>query len=145
MVQCKFWEYLSNLQLRRSKDFLINIPKALFTDNTIIETAFRKDASISLGNIQNIRLSERDREECQCFYVFIILDFEAARLFVLRASSGILAQKHDQKYELSSFYVCFCSAYNCRNYHSWFMLPLLMKKCLCVAMPFFYFFNGSLS
>ena len=71
------------------------------------------------------------------------LDFEAARLFVLRASSGILAQKHDQKYELSSFYVDLFCFHDFRNYHFWFMLLRHMKNCLFVAMLFFYFFNGT--
>lgn len=71
------------------------------------------------------------------------LDFEAARLFVLRASSGILAQKHDQKYELSSFYVDLLCFLDFRNYRCWFMLLRHTKKCLFVAMLFFYFFNGT--
>ena len=73
----------------------------------------------------------------------LILDFEAARLFVLRASSGILAQKHDQKYELSSFYVLLFFFDDFRNYRFWFMLLRHTKKCLFVATLFYYFFNGS--
>lgn len=38
------------------------------------------------------------------------LDFEAIKTFMLRASAGVVKQKHDSKYELSSFQVCVLSS-----------------------------------
>lgn len=39
-----------------------------------------------------------------CFIV-LILDYENSKNFTLRASSGIVSQRHDSKYELSTFQV----------------------------------------
>lgn len=41
-----------------------------------------------------------------------VLDFEAIKTFMLRASAGVVKQKHDNKYELSSFQVCVLPTFN---------------------------------
>ena len=50
-----------------SSDFLINTPRMLFSDSPDLLSFFRPHSSIRLGNIQEIRLSEFEREECVCW------------------------------------------------------------------------------
>ena len=78
---------------RCSRNFLINVPMKLFSDVPVLKAPFRSDACINLGNIQHIRLSEDDRKHF----------FESVEHYMLRASSGILKQKNDSRYELASF------------------------------------------
>lgn len=78
----------------------------MFSDIPPLAAPFRDDISIRLGNDQQLRLPESDRKECHlCFSACLCLDYENIRNFTLRASSGIVNQRHDSKYELSTFQV----------------------------------------
>ena len=78
---------------RCSKNFLIEIIRRIFSDTPPLAVPFREDSSIRLANEQKLRLPEQERREY----------YDAIKTFMLRASAGVVKQKHDSKYELSSF------------------------------------------
>ena len=41
--------------------------RMLFSDDPDLLSSFRSNTAIQLGNVQNIRLSEYEREECRLF------------------------------------------------------------------------------
>lgn len=66
---------LPKSKARVSSDFLIRIPRMLFSDSPDVSSIFRQNSSIRLGNIQEIRLSEYERQECTC--VVCCIDFQS--------------------------------------------------------------------
>lgn len=78
----------------------------MFSDTPPLAAPFREGCSIRLASEQKLRLPENERKECSFFKLNNhCADYESVKNFMLRASSGILRQKNDSKYELSSFQV----------------------------------------
>lgn len=87
---------------------MVSVPKRLFSDIPPLAAPFRDDCSIRLGNEQQLRLPENDRKECKNrLTVTTLLDYENIKNFTLRASSGIVSQRNDSKYESSTFQVVY--------------------------------------
>ena len=73
-----------------------------------------------------------------------VVDFESCQAFVYRASSGILKQRNDSKYEKACFHVSVIFVFYCRKWQCLSMYRHLMKKFLFVAMLYYVSFIGTL-
>lgn len=128
---------------RVSSDFLISVPRMLFSDAPDLSSFFRSTSSIRLGNIQEIRLSEYERQECRFVLSCVYLQFTTTAkplpcvLEPVSLSSNTTTSTSSHAFKLS--WLDGLSGRSCRF---WSTSHLHMKKCLRESTRCFAFFRG---
>ena len=70
------------------------------------------------------------------------VDFESCQAFVFRASSGILKQRNDSKYEKACIHVSIVFVFYYRKWQCLSIHHPHTRKCLFVATHYYVFFRG---